>query len=106
MANAWIADIFIVGVQNQDSFWNGALSQLAPDGKPLSPPVTGYTGGGLVGPGFGMTLDAADNVWITSTSSNTISRFDTSGTAAVTAAGLEFRRPAREDAGHHRDALG
>ena len=32
-----------------------------------------------MGPGFGMTLDAANNVWITSTSSNTISRFDTAG---------------------------
>src|ERR1022692_4055907 len=52
---------------------------MAPDGKPLSPAIMGFTGGGLLGPGFGMTLDAEENVWITSTSSNTISKFDSKG---------------------------
>jgi len=74
--NAWIANNFTVGAQNQDHFSSGSLSKFAPDGKALSPAITGFTGGGLLGPGFGLTLDAHDDVWITSTSSNTISKFD------------------------------
>jgi streptogramin lyase len=77
--NAWAADNFIVGMQNQDKIWAGGLSKLAPNGKPLSPPITGFTGGGLGGPGFGLTLDAADNVWVTSFQAKTISKFDNTG---------------------------
>jgi hypothetical protein len=57
--NAWVVDNFQVGAQNQDAFWRGGLSKFAPDGTPLSPPVTGFTGGGLLGPGFGLAIDAS-----------------------------------------------
>ncbi len=78
--NAWVADNFMVGAQNQDYFWRGALSKFAPDGAPLSPPVTGFTGGGLLGPGFGLAIDAHDNAWTTSfAGNNTVSLFDKSG---------------------------
>lgn len=78
--NAWIADNFMVGAQNQDNRpWTGNLSKFAPDGKPLSPAITGFTGGGLGGPGFGLTLDAEENVWLTSFGANTISKFDKNG---------------------------
>lgn len=78
--NAWVADNFMVGAQNQDNRpWTGNLSKFAPDGKPLSPAVTGFSGGGLGGPGFGLTLDAAENVWLTSFGANTISKFDKTG---------------------------
>lgn len=88
--NAWIANNFIVGAQNQDHFWSGSLSKFAPDGKPLSPAITGFTGGGLLGPGFGLTLDAHDDVWITSTSSNTISKFDHAGKPLSPSQGYNF----------------
>jgi streptogramin lyase len=77
--NAWIADNFIVGAQNQDAVWAGNLSELAPNGKPISPSPTGFRGGGLGGPGFGLTLDAHENVWPTSWSGRTISEFDKTG---------------------------
>jgi len=60
--NAWAADNFIIGMQNIDKTWSGGLSKLAPNGKPLSPSLRGFTGGGIGGPGFGLALDADDNV--------------------------------------------
>ena len=78
--NAWVVDNFMPGAQNQDYFWRGHLSEFAPDGAALSPPVTGFTGGGLLGPGFGLAIDARDNVWTSSFAGNwTISLFDKSG---------------------------
>jgi hypothetical protein len=77
--NAWIADNFIVGAQNQDAVWAGNLSELAPNGKPISPSPMGFRGGGLGGPGFGLTLDAHENVWPTSWTGRTISEFDKTG---------------------------
>ena len=35
--NAWVADNFTVGAQNQDASWTGGLTKFAPNGKPLSP---------------------------------------------------------------------
>lgn len=77
--NAWIADNFLVGAQNQSAFWSGNLTELAPNGAPLSPMTTGFRGGGLLGPGFGLAIDAHDTPWVDSTSSNTISHFDAHG---------------------------
>ena len=78
--NAWVVDNFGVGAQNQDYFWRGNLSKFAPNGKPLSPAVSGFTGGGMLGPGFGLAIDARDNPWVTSfAGNNTISLFDNSG---------------------------
>jgi hypothetical protein len=78
--NVWVVDNFMPGAQNQDYFWRGHLSKFAPDGGPLSPPITGFTGGGLLGPGFGLAIDARDNPWTSSFAGNwTISLFDNSG---------------------------
>ena len=77
--NAWVADNFLYGGQSQDVRWDGGVSKFAPDGKPLSPAVTGFTGGGLFGPGFGLALDAKDRPWVTSFQGDTISVFDTAG---------------------------
>lgn len=77
--NAWLADNFQAGAQSHSILWSGTLSKFSPNGKPLSPPIVGYTGGGLLGPGFGLTLDAQDNVWVTSVQSQTISKFDNAG---------------------------
>ena len=89
--NAWVVDNFGVGAQNQDYFWRGNLSKFAPSGKPLSPPVTGFTGGGMLGPGFGLAIDAHDNPWVTSfAGNNTISFFDNSGKPLSPPEGYNF----------------
>ena len=45
--NAWVADNFMVGAENQDNRpWSGTLSKFAPNGTPLSPAVTGCRTGG------------------------------------------------------------
>ena len=77
--NAWVGANFLVGWQGHDDLWNGNLSKFAPNGRPLSPMTTGFTGGGILGPGFGTAIDANDRVWVTSTSGQTISVFDKDG---------------------------
>jgi len=77
--NAWTGVNFIVGFQALDSFWNGNLSEFAPNGRPLSPMTTGFTGGGLEGPGFGTAVAADGKVWVDNTSGKSISLFDSSG---------------------------
>jgi len=77
--NVWLANNFIVGAQNQDASWTGALSKFAPNGKPLSPSPLGFRGGGLAGPGFGLTIDAHDHVWVDSFTGRDITEFDKTG---------------------------
>jgi hypothetical protein len=60
--NARSGDNFLVGWQGHDDLWNGNLSKFAPNDRPLSPMTTGFTGGGLLGPGFGTAIDANDRV--------------------------------------------
>ena len=77
--NAWVGNNFIVGAQNQSILWNGNLSKFAPNGKALSPITTGFTGGGLSGVGFGLAIDAQDNIWPSGYASQNITRFDSAG---------------------------
>ncbi len=77
--NAWSGANFIVGSQGGDALWDGNLAKFAPNGRALSPMTTGFTGGGLLGPGFGLAIDANDRVWIDSTNGKTISLFDKNG---------------------------
>jgi hypothetical protein len=77
--NIWAGNNFIVGAQNQDALWDGNLSKFAPNGKPLSPMTFGFTGGGLEGIGFGLAIDAQDNVWGTTYGSKAIVKFDKTG---------------------------
>jgi streptogramin lyase len=88
--NAWVANNFLVGAQNQDTEWAGNLSKFAPNGIALSPSPLGFRGGGLAGPGFGLALDTRENVWITSWSGHTISLFDKTGKALSPADGWNF----------------
>jgi len=77
--NAWIADNFTVGAQNLDASWTGNITEFAPNGKALSPSPLGFRGGGVAGPGFGLAVDAHDNVWVDSFTGQTISKFDSEG---------------------------
>jgi hypothetical protein len=75
--NAWAGDNFLVGAQSTlYAPFGGGLSELAPNGRPISPMTFGYRGGGVDGPGFGLALSADDKVWVTSLGSKTISVFD------------------------------
>ncbi len=88
--NAWSGANFIVGGQGQDALWDGNMSKFAPNGRPLSPITTGFSGGGLLGPGFGTAIDANDRVWMTSTSGQTISLFDKTGKPLSPPEGYNF----------------
>jgi len=75
--NLWADDNFLVGSQSTIfTSFGGGLSKLAPDGKPLSPMTTGFRGGGIDGPGFGIAISADDKVWATSLAGKNISVFD------------------------------
>ncbi len=78
-AMPWVGDNFLVGAQNQDALWDGNLTKFAPNGKPLSPSPSGFTGGGVEGIGFGLAIDAHDNVWGTTYGTKAIVKFDKTG---------------------------
>ncbi len=88
--NLWVGDNFTVGWQGQDSLWQGHATKFAPNGKPLSPITTGFTGGGMEGGTFGAAVDAKDNVWLTSYGSKSISVFDKNGTPLTPSEGINF----------------
>ncbi len=90
--NAWVADNFTVGAENQDASWTGGVTKFAPNGKALSPSPLGFRGGGIAGPGFGLTLDAQDNAWVTSFTGQNITKFDKDGKALSPPEGWNFNR--------------
>ena len=88
--NAWTGVNFIVGEQALDALWDGNLSKFAPNGRPLSPMTTGFTGGGIEGPGFGTAIGADGKVWVDSTTGKTISVFDKNGKPLSPPTGYNF----------------
>ena len=88
--NIWCGDNWLVGAQNQDSLWDGNVTKFAPNGKPLSPMVTGFAGGGVEGVGFGLAIDAQDNCWVTTYGSKTIAKFDKTGKPLSPPEGYNF----------------
>jgi hypothetical protein len=88
--NLWVGDNFTVGWQAQDDLWQGNASKFAPDGKPLSPTTTGFTGGGMQGGTFGAAVDAKDNVWLTSYGGKSITVFDKNGKPLTPPDGITF----------------
>jgi streptogramin lyase len=77
--NLWVGDNFTVGWQANDVFWQGNATKFAPNGKPLSPITTGFTGGGMQGGTFGAAVDAKDNAWLSSYGGKSIAVFDKNG---------------------------
>jgi len=75
--NFWAGDNFLVGAQcTIFASMGGGISKLTSNGRPLSPMTTGFRGGGVDGPGFGLALSADDKVWTTSLAGKSISVFD------------------------------
>ena len=88
--NLWVGDNFSVGWQGQDSLWQGNATKFAPDGKPLSPITTGFTGGGMEGGTFGAAVDSKDNAWFTTYGSKSIVVFDKNGKPLTPPGGINF----------------
>lgn len=81
----------------------GTLSALAPNGRPISPMTTGFTGGGVDFPGWGLTIAADGKVWVTSIGGKTISVFDQDRKTAVAIDGLQPEWATRRNAGCQHD---
>jgi len=62
--NLWVGDNFTIGWQASDALWQGHATEFDPNGKPLSPITTGFTGGGMEGGTFGAAIDLKGNVWL------------------------------------------
>ena len=88
--NLWVGDNFTVGWQAQDTLWQGNFTKFAPNGRPLSPITTGFSGGGFAGGTFGAAVDANDNVWLTSYGGMAISKFDKNGKSLAGPDGITF----------------
>src|SRR6516162_4076393 len=88
--NLWVGDNFTVGWQGQDSLWQGNATKFAPDGHPLSPITTGFTGGGMEGGTFGTAIDAQDNAWFTTYGGHSIAVFDKNGKPLTPPEGITF----------------
>jgi streptogramin lyase len=75
--NMWANDNFLVGSQTTIfAQFGGGVSKFAPNGKPLSPMITGFLGGGVDSAGWGIAISADDKVWVTSLTGSNISVFD------------------------------
>jgi len=88
--NLWVGDNFTVGWQGQDALWQGNATKFAPNGKPLSPITTGFTGGGMEGGTFGAAVDARDNAWFTTYGGHSIAVFDKNGKPLTPPDGITF----------------
>jgi hypothetical protein len=88
--NLWVGNNFTVGWQANDALWQGNASKFDPNGKPLSPITTGFTGGGMEGGTFGAAIDLKGNVWLSSYGSKSIAVFDRDGKPLTPPEGINF----------------
>jgi hypothetical protein len=88
--NLWVGDNFTVGWQGQDSLWQGNATKFNPNGKPLSPNITGFAGGGMQGNSFGTAVDAKDNAWFSTYGGKSIAVFDKNGKPLTPPEGITF----------------
>ncbi len=88
--NLWVGNNFTVGWQANDALWQGNASKFDPNGKPLSPITTGFTGGGMEGGTFGAAVDLKGNVWLSSYGSKSITVFDKDGKPLTPPEGINF----------------
>ena len=88
--NLWTGDNFTVGWQGQDSLWQGNATKFDPNGKPLSPNITGFAGGGMQGGSFGAAVDAKDNAGFSTYGGKSIAVFDKNGKPLTPPEGITF----------------
>jgi hypothetical protein len=88
--NLWTGDNFTIGWQGQDDLWQGNATKFNPNGKPLSPITTGFTGGGMLGGSFGAAVDAKDNAWFSTYGGKSIAVFDKDGRPLTPPEGITF----------------
>jgi len=88
--NLWVGDNFTVGWQGQDSLWQGNATKFNPNGKPLSPNIIGFVGGGMQGGSFGAAVDAKDNAWFSTYGGKSIAVFDKNGKPLTPPEGITF----------------
>ena len=88
--NLWVGDNFTVGWQGTDSLWQGNATKFNPNGKPLSPAITGFSGGGMEGGTFGAAVDAKDNAWFGTYGGKSIAVFDKNGKPLTPPEGITF----------------
>src|SRR5262245_46792393 len=88
--NLWVGDNFTVGWQGQDSLWQGNATKFNPNGKPLSPNITGFAGGGMQGASFGAAVDAKGNAWFSTYGGKSIAVFDKNGKPLTPPGGITF----------------
>ena len=88
--NLWVGDNFTVGWQGTDSLWQGNATKFDPNGKPLSPTITGFSGGGMEGGTFGAAVDAKDNAWFGTYGGKSIAVFDKNGKPLTPPEGITF----------------
>jgi hypothetical protein len=89
-SNLWVGDNFTIGWQASDALWQGHATKFAPNGRPLSPITTGFSGGGMEGGTFGAAVDAKDNAWLTNYGSKSITVFDKTGKPLTPPEGITF----------------
>ncbi|RBP08174.1 hypothetical protein DFR50_12619 [Roseiarcus fermentans] len=92
--NLWSGQNWMPGSQSGavNSIGGGVL-EMAPNGKPLSPPITGFTGMGLDGVGWG-TAVTRDKVWVTSFNGKLLV-MDFDGKPVATEQDLPFKQKLR-----------
>ena len=88
--NLWTGDNFTVGWQGGDILWQGNATKFAPNGRPLSPMTTGFSGGGMQGGSFGAAVDAKDNAWFPTYGGKSIAVFDKTGKPLTPPDGVTF----------------
>ena len=88
--NLWVGNNFTIGWQASDALWQGNATKFDPNGKPLSPITTGFTGGGMQGGTFGAAIDLKGNVWLSSYGSKSIAVFDKTGNPLTPPDGINF----------------
>ena len=75
--NFWSNNNWLVGSQTTIyQQFGGGNGKFAPNGQPLSPMITGFSGGGIDSPGWGIAFSADDKVWVTNLIGRTISVLD------------------------------
>lgn len=72
--NVWIGNFGFKGEGCTEPTVNNSVSKFAPDGTPLSPPITGFNKGGIDQP-QGTISDQDGNIWIVNCSGDSVTRY-------------------------------